>query len=60
MLREKEGWTQKQLAQKAGMSQSRISALEDPNYENYEIGTFKRKFAPDSTTHCRRLGSGSV
>jgi transcriptional regulator with XRE-family HTH domain len=42
MLREKEGWTQKQLAQKAGMSQSRISALEDPNYENYEIGTLKR------------------
>jgi transcriptional regulator with XRE-family HTH domain len=42
MLREKEGWTQKQFAKKAGMSQSRISALEDPNYENYEIGTLKR------------------
>jgi transcriptional regulator with XRE-family HTH domain len=42
MLREKEGWTQKQLAQKAGMSQSRISALEDPNYENIEVGTLRR------------------
>lgn len=42
MLREQRGWTQKELAQKAGMSQSRISALEDPNYENIEVGTLKR------------------
>jgi transcriptional regulator with XRE-family HTH domain len=42
MLRERHGWTQKELAQKAGMSQSRISALEDPNYENIEVGTLKR------------------
>jgi transcriptional regulator with XRE-family HTH domain len=42
MLREREGWSQTQLAKKAGMSQSRISALEDPNYENYEIATLKR------------------
>jgi transcriptional regulator with XRE-family HTH domain len=41
-LREARGWTQKELAQRAGMSQSRISALEDPNYENYEVGTLKR------------------
>jgi transcriptional regulator with XRE-family HTH domain len=41
-LREREGWTQKQLAQRSGMNQSRISALEDPNYENYEIATLKR------------------
>jgi transcriptional regulator with XRE-family HTH domain len=41
-LRERCGWTQKELAQKAGMSQSRISALEDPNYENIEVGTLKR------------------
>lgn len=42
MLRDREGWSQKQLAQKANMSQSRISALEDPNYENYEVATLKR------------------
>jgi transcriptional regulator with XRE-family HTH domain len=42
MLREARGWTQKDLAQRAGMAQSRISALEDPNYENFEIGTLKR------------------
>jgi transcriptional regulator with XRE-family HTH domain len=41
-LREREGWTQKQLAQRSDMNQSRISALEDPNYENYEIATLKR------------------
>jgi transcriptional regulator with XRE-family HTH domain len=42
MLREENGWTQKQLADKAHMGQSRISALEDPNYENVEISTLKR------------------
>ena len=42
MLREQRGWTQKELAQRASMSQSRISALEDPNYENIEVGTLKR------------------
>ena len=41
-LREKEGWTQTQLAERVGMKQSRISALEDPNYENYEIKTLCR------------------
>lgn len=42
MLREANGWTQTQLAEKAGMRQSRISALEDPNNENLEIKTLKR------------------
>lgn len=42
LLRLKRGWTQKQLAEATGMKQSRISALEDPNYQNYEIGTLKR------------------
>lgn len=42
LLREARGWTQKDLAKKAGMSQSRISALEDPNYENIEVGTLRR------------------
>ena len=41
-LREKEGWTQKELADRAGMNQSRVSALEDPNYENIEVATLRR------------------
>ena len=41
-LREGRGWTQKELAKRAGMNQSRIPALEDPNLENFEIGTLKR------------------
>src|SRR5947209_4601512 len=42
MLREARGWTQKELAEKADMAQSRISTLEDPNYENIEVGTLRR------------------
>jgi transcriptional regulator with XRE-family HTH domain len=42
LLRTERGWTQKELAEKAGMKQSRISALEDPNYENFEVGTLRR------------------
>jgi transcriptional regulator with XRE-family HTH domain len=42
LLREARGWTQKDLADKSGMGQSRISALEDPNYENIQVGTLKR------------------
>lgn len=42
LLREERGWTQKQLADKAGMKQPRISALEDPNWENCEVETLKR------------------
>lgn len=41
-LRQAKNWKQKDLAEKAGMKQSRISALEDPNYENIEIGTLKK------------------
>jgi transcriptional regulator with XRE-family HTH domain len=41
-LRAKHNWTQKQLAEKSGMRQSRISALEDPNYENIEVSTLRR------------------
>lgn len=41
-LREQRGWTQKDLAKRAGMAQSRISSLEDPNLENFEIVTLKR------------------
>lgn len=53
------GWTQKELAKRAKMSQVRISVLEDPNYENFSVKTLKRlaeafdtalilKFAPFS------------
>jgi transcriptional regulator with XRE-family HTH domain len=42
MLREAKGWTQTQLAEKSGMRQSRISTLEDPNYENFEAATLRR------------------
>jgi transcriptional regulator with XRE-family HTH domain len=41
-LRMLNGWTQTQLAEHSGMKQSRISALEDPNWENVEIATLKR------------------
>ena len=36
------GWTQKELAGRAKMSQVRISVLEDPSYENFSIKTLKR------------------
>lgn len=42
LMREDRDWTQLELAEKAGMKQSRISTLEDPNYENIEIVTLKR------------------
>jgi transcriptional regulator with XRE-family HTH domain len=41
-LRSERKWTQGQLAEKSGMRQSRISALEDPNNENFEIKTLLR------------------
>jgi len=42
LMREARDWTQSLLAEKAGMKQSRISTLEDPNYENIEVATLKR------------------
>jgi transcriptional regulator with XRE-family HTH domain len=41
-LRAAHGWTQGQLAEQAKMKQSRISVLEDPNWENVEIATLRR------------------
>lgn len=41
-MRDQRGWKQKDLAQRAGMSQSRIPPLEDPDLENFEIGTLKK------------------
>lgn len=42
MMREDREWTQTILAEKAGMKQSRISAIEDPDFENVEIATLRR------------------
>ena len=41
-LRAERGWTQGELAERSGMRQSRISALEDPNNENFEKKTLER------------------
>jgi transcriptional regulator with XRE-family HTH domain len=41
-MRESRGWTQTELAKRAGMKQPRISALEDPNCENFEAETLRR------------------
>jgi transcriptional regulator with XRE-family HTH domain len=42
VLREQRGWTQGELADYAGMKQSRISALEDANYSGWGVKTLKR------------------
>ena len=41
-IREKRGWTKKLLAQKAGMSPSRITVMEDPSYEKFTLTTLRR------------------
>jgi transcriptional regulator with XRE-family HTH domain len=42
VLREDREWTQRQLAERAGMRQERISVLEDVNYEAWSVRTLKR------------------
>jgi transcriptional regulator with XRE-family HTH domain len=41
-MRQARGWTQGELAAKCDMRQPRISALEDPDFENVEIATLQR------------------
>lgn len=41
-LREQRTWTQEALAERAGMRQSRISALEDAEYSSWSVNTLKR------------------
>lgn len=41
-IRELRGWTQQQLAKRANMAQARISLMESPNYENFNLATLRR------------------
>ena len=41
-LRQKVGWRQSELAERAGMKQSRISLLEKADYENFSFNTLRR------------------
>lgn len=41
-LREDRGWSQKELAQKAGTRQSAISKLEDPGYGRYSLSLLQK------------------
>lgn len=42
VLRQQRGWSQKKLAERAGMKQSRISALEDVDYSSWSVTTLRR------------------
>lgn len=42
VLREQRGWTQAELAERSGMKQSRISALEDVNYDAWTVKTLRK------------------
>jgi transcriptional regulator with XRE-family HTH domain len=42
VIREQRGLTQKQLADAAGMKQSRISAMEDEDYGSWSVNTLRR------------------
>lgn len=42
VIREQRGWNQKDLAKAAGMSQSRISEMEDQDYGSWSVNTLRR------------------
>jgi transcriptional regulator with XRE-family HTH domain len=42
VLREEREWTQTELAEKAGMNQSRVSELEDINFSSWTIRTLRK------------------
>ena len=41
-LRQQRGWSQAELAQRAGMKQSRISAMEQADYSGWNLRTLQR------------------
>jgi ribosome-binding protein aMBF1 (putative translation factor) len=41
-LRQKQGWTQAELACKVGTTQSGIARLENPNYQNYSLKALEK------------------
>jgi transcriptional regulator with XRE-family HTH domain len=41
-LREKFGWTQRDLARETGMAQARISLIENVTYDSFTVATLKR------------------
>lgn len=42
VIREQRGWTQKELAKRAGMLQARISALENVEYDAWTVNTLRK------------------
>jgi transcriptional regulator with XRE-family HTH domain len=42
VLREQRGWSQKELAERCGMMQPRISVMEDVNYKSWSITTLRK------------------
>jgi transcriptional regulator with XRE-family HTH domain len=41
-MRGARGWTQEELARRAGMRQERVSVLEDPSYARHSLRTLRR------------------
>ncbi|MHC1726746.1 MAG: helix-turn-helix domain-containing protein [Syntrophobacteraceae bacterium] len=52
VLREQRGWSQKDLAERAGMKQPRISAIENINYYRWSIETLRRLAEAFDITLC--------